>query len=216
MYAAMMTATKVRLRFAKHGDLRLISHHDLMRCLERLLRRAQIPRRRAGDSTPAPRWSSPWPWHWGSKGDARWSNWSWPSSMEPDEVLRRLRATTPQGLEWLDVEGVPPGRAAQPASVTYLLEIPRAVGTRPRTGWPPFWAAKNGRIPGTVPIAPWTSISVRSCLKPSSTRLGLLRFRMKMLPSGSARPEEIIDALGLRDLLGEGSVLIRSEVELVP
>jgi hypothetical protein len=46
--------------------------------------------------------------------------------------------------------------------------------------------------------------------------LGMLRFRMKMLPSGSARPEEFIDALGLRDLLGQGSVLVRTEVELVP
>ena len=39
----MTKATKVRLRFAKCGDLRLVSHHDLMRCLERMLRRAQIP-----------------------------------------------------------------------------------------------------------------------------------------------------------------------------
>ena len=36
----MTTATKVRLRFGKRGDLRLVSHHDLMRCLERMLRRA--------------------------------------------------------------------------------------------------------------------------------------------------------------------------------
>ncbi|MBV8677097.1 MAG: DUF2344 domain-containing protein, partial [Planctomycetaceae bacterium] len=32
----------MRLRFAKRGDLRFVSHHDLMRCLERLLRRAAI------------------------------------------------------------------------------------------------------------------------------------------------------------------------------
>ena len=39
----MTTATKVRLRFAKNGDLRLVSHHDLMRCLERMIRRAELP-----------------------------------------------------------------------------------------------------------------------------------------------------------------------------
>ena len=37
----MTTATKLRLRFAKRGDLRLVSHHDMMRCLERMVRRAQ-------------------------------------------------------------------------------------------------------------------------------------------------------------------------------
>ena len=46
--------------------------------------------------------------------------------------------------------------------------------------------------------------------------LGVLRFRMKMLPSGSARPEEVIDALGLGDMLAQGSVLVRTEVQLVP
>jgi hypothetical protein len=43
-----------------------------------------------------------------------------------------------------------------------------------------------------------------------------MRFRMKITPNGSARPEELIDALGLRDLLAQGSVLVRTEMELVP
>ena len=34
---------KVRLRFSKTGDMRFLSHHDLMRLLERLLRRASLP-----------------------------------------------------------------------------------------------------------------------------------------------------------------------------
>ena len=46
--------------------------------------------------------------------------------------------------------------------------------------------------------------------------LGSLRFRLKMTPNGSARPEEVVEALGLRDLLGQGSVLVRTDVELVP
>ena len=37
-----------------------------------------------------------------------------------------------------------------------------------------------------------------------------------MTPNGSARPEEVIDALGLSDLLGQGTVLVRTEVELAP
>ena len=35
---------------------------------------------------------------------------------------------------------------------------------------------------------------------------------MKIVPSGSARPEEVIDALGLRDLLGQGSVLVLAPI----
>src|SRR5271157_3319048 len=53
--AAMTTSTKVRLRFAKQGDLRLVSHHDLLRCLERMLRRAQIPMASSQGFNPRPK-----------------------------------------------------------------------------------------------------------------------------------------------------------------
>ena len=51
----MTKVTKVRLRFAKCGDLRLVSHHDLMRCLERMFRRARVPMAMTRDSTRGPR-----------------------------------------------------------------------------------------------------------------------------------------------------------------
>ena len=51
----MTTASKLRLRFAKRGNLRLVSHHDLMRCLERMVRRAQIPLALSQGFTPRPR-----------------------------------------------------------------------------------------------------------------------------------------------------------------
>src|SRR5262245_30862643 len=46
---------KVRLRFRKTGPLRLLSHHDLLRCFERLLRRAGLPVHRTHGFHPHPR-----------------------------------------------------------------------------------------------------------------------------------------------------------------
>ncbi len=43
---------------------------------------------------------------------------------------------------------------------------------------------------------------------------GLLRFRLKVAADGSARPDELLEALGLRDLLDHGAVLVRINVEL--
>ena len=37
---------------------------------------------------------------------------------------------------------------------------------------------------------------------------GVLRARLKVSPDGSARPEELLEALGLRDLLDQGAVLV--------
>ena len=45
---------------------------------------------------------------------------------------------------------------------------------------------------------------------------GVLRLRLLIDPRGSARPEEILESLGLHDLLSLGAVLIRSDVELAP
>ena len=43
----------------------------------------------------------------------------------------------------------------------------------------------------------------------------MLGFRLKVSPDGSARPEEVLECLGLRDLLDQGAVLVRTHVELV-
>src|SRR5437867_5675841 len=47
--------TKFRIRFRKTGDLRLVSHHDLMRCFERMLRRADLPVHSTEGFNPKPR-----------------------------------------------------------------------------------------------------------------------------------------------------------------
>src|SRR5436190_1336212 len=46
---------RVRLRFRKGGDLRLLSHHDLLRCFERLLRRSKLPFHHTQGFHPHPR-----------------------------------------------------------------------------------------------------------------------------------------------------------------
>ena len=50
-----MVRDKVRIRFRKCGTLRLVSHHDLMRCFERMLRRAALPYHSTEGFNPKPR-----------------------------------------------------------------------------------------------------------------------------------------------------------------
>jgi len=50
-----MTGDKFRFRFSKSGTLRLVSHHDLMRCCERMLRRAAVPFKSTAGFHPTPR-----------------------------------------------------------------------------------------------------------------------------------------------------------------
>src|SRR5262245_65346988 len=46
---------KIRLRFRKDSDLRLLSHHDLLRCFERACRRAELPVLTTQGFNPRPR-----------------------------------------------------------------------------------------------------------------------------------------------------------------
>ena len=54
-----MVRLRVRIRFSKQGDLRLIGHRDLMRCLERLFRRAGLALSFSEGFHPKPRMTFP-------------------------------------------------------------------------------------------------------------------------------------------------------------
>ncbi len=211
-----MPSPKVRLRFAKRGDLRLVSHHDLMRCLERLARRAELPLAQSQGFNPRPKIAFTLALALGIEGHHEAVEMELAGPMDPAEVLRRLAAVSPPGLDWLDAEDPGPGRPAQAQAVRYSLPIPADRRDRARDSLADFlardrWPYTRHRPDRTVDID-LRPFLLEADLGPE----GSLRFRLKMSPGGSARPEEVIDALGLRDLLGQGAVLARTEVELAP
>lgn len=214
----MTTATKVRLRFAKRGDLRLVSHHDLLRCLERMIRRAALPVASSQGFNPRPKIVFTLALALGVEGRREVVELDLTEPMAPREVLDRLAAVAPAGLEWLEAEEAPPGRSAHAEAVDYLLDaIP--IDRRPAgsAALARFLASENWPHTRHRPDRADVTFDLRPFVLAAEldATTGTLRFRMKITPAGSARPEELIDALGLRDLLGQGSILIRTEVELI-
>jgi radical SAM-linked protein len=214
----MMTATKVRLRFAKQGDLRLVSHHDLMRCLERMLRRARLPIAQSQGFNPRPKVVFTLALALGIEGRREVVELDLAEPLEPDEILRRLAAVSPEGFVWLDAEAVAPGRSAQAESVSFAMEIPADSQDAARERLAAFLASEHWPYTRHRPDRDRdVALDLRPFLLDAELDpLGVLRFRLKIDPSGSARPEEVLDALGLRALLARGAVLIRTEVELAP
>src|SRR5271166_2850470 len=103
----MTTAIKLRFRFAKRGDLRLMSHHDLMRCLERMARRAQIPLAQSQGFTPRPRIVFASALGLGIEGQNEIVDLELIEPEEPADVLSRLQAASPEGITWLQAEALP-------------------------------------------------------------------------------------------------------------
>jgi radical SAM-linked protein len=214
----MTTATKVRLRFAKRGELRLVSHHDLLRCLERMLRRAEIPVAHSQGFNPRPKIVFTLALALGVEGRREVVELDLAEPMDPSEVLERLRANAPSGFDWLEAESVAPGRPAHAEVVHYLLDtIPSDRLVDASASLARFLASERWPFTRHRPDRD-VAIDLRSFVlgaELDSAGAGALRFQMKITPTGSARPEELIEALGLRDLLGEGSILVRTEMELV-
>src|SRR3954463_9512313 len=90
--AAPTAATRIRLRFAKQGDLRLVSHHDLMRCLERMVRRARLPVAHSQGFNPRPKIVFTLAWGVGMEGRREVVNLALTEPMDAAEVHRRLSA----------------------------------------------------------------------------------------------------------------------------
>ena len=84
----MTKATKVRLRFAKRGDLRLASHHDVMRCLERMVRRGAIPVASSQGFSPRPKIVFALAMGLGIEGRREVVDFELTEPMEPAELLR--------------------------------------------------------------------------------------------------------------------------------
>jgi radical SAM-linked protein len=187
-----------------------------MRCLERTLRRAGIPMAQSQGFNPRPKMVFTLALALGIEGQREVLELELAEPWEAEEVLRRLAEFAPPGLEFLEAEAVPPGRAAQAVSVEYTLDVPADRQAAARAALAEFlaserWPYTRHRPDRTVELD-LRPFVIDAALEPQ----GVLRLRMQIAPNGSARAEEVIDALGLRELLGQGSVLARTAVELAP
>ena len=114
---------KFRLRFKKTGNLRLVSHHDLMHVLQRMMRRAEIPFAVSQGFHPQPRLVFALSLALGVLGLSEVLELELTRPLDPDEVLRRLNAAAPIGLEFLSIAPVPVKGAARVRRAFYQVAL---------------------------------------------------------------------------------------------
>lgn len=223
-------AARVRLRFAKRGDLRFLGHHDLLRCLERMIRRAELPVARTQGFNPRPRLVFGLALSLGVEGHSETLDIDLDRPVAPEALRQALQAESPPGLDWLSAEAAATGRRgkAQVVAVAYDIAIPddrrAAVVEAARVllasaTWP-VERRKMGladpREKSSPPAAPKNFDLRPHLLELDPNDAGRLRFVLKVDPAGSARPEDVLTALDLRDLLDGPvpAILARTEVRL--
>ena len=116
---------RVQIRFSKSGNLRYIGHRDLLRTMERLLRRAQLPVSMSEGFHPKVRMSFPSALALGVAGEEEVVELDLTEPVATEEVLEKLNGASCAGLAFLSVVPVHAGRtkAVHVASI-FEMTIP--------------------------------------------------------------------------------------------
>ena len=207
-----MIRFRFRLRFRKREDLRWISHHDLVRTVERWLRRAGLPLRRSEGFHPKPKLSFSSALALGIAALDEVMEFELTDPVGVDELRQRLDRTALPGLEVAELRALAPDETkAQVRRVTYELPIPSACRLPLVEQISQLQASSTywfQRVGSPDPV------DLRAGLDQLEFHDGKLRFRLAADQPRSARPREVLEALGVAQLESEGCCLTRTCVEL--
>jgi radical SAM-linked protein len=204
------------LRFRKGPSLRLLSHHDLMRTFERMLRRADLPYHRSQGFHPHPRLVFALSLPLGVVGCEEVAELELDEVLPLEELRRRLMDQAPPGLEILSLRRIDLRAGAQVRRLCYRLVLPpdRGAGLAERItevlGVPACWVERQRPSPRQVDIRPFLADLRLAQIADSLA----LEIDLWFSPAGTARPEEVLRLLALHDLIEAGTILERSRLEL--
>ena len=208
-----MAFDKVRIRFQKTGELRLVSHHDLMRSFERMLRRAQLPFRSTEGFHPQPRVVFALPLSLGIAGLAEVVEIEWTEPVEPDDVLVRLKKQAPLGLLFLSARRIDLKQSAKPRRTVFRIEVPADQVERLTARCAAvmelseLWVDRERPTPRQINVRPYLN-----SLKCTATHL---EMDLWVTPEGSARADELLRTLDLDFLLDTGAVIERTNLVIL-
>jgi radical SAM-linked protein len=207
-----LTRLRVRIRFRKEGDSRLISHRDLLRLFERAFRRAELALGMSEGFHPKARMSFPSALGLGVAGLDEVMEVELAEPVEPDELARRLAAQLPPGIAVNCVELLDEGAGkAQAARMTYEFCVPPDRRRQVQSALEALQAADRYEIERDDRRQ---RIDLKADLDALELCEDRLRFSLLASRTAGARPRDVLEALGLADLEQEGCCLVRTSVEV--
>jgi len=187
----------IRIRFSKEGDVRFTSHHDLMRVFERALRRAALPVAMSEGHNPRPRISLPAPLGVSFQGSNEVADVGLHRWMRPQEFSVRLQNELPQGISIRSVEVTSTHPDRQPTALSY--RIPLLPGHCLRPERIDALMARGEVIVQRERKDSVKDVEVRRFVKALRLDGETLLMLLACSGEGTARPEEVLQALGCRE-----------------
>ncbi len=207
-----MIRQRIRIRFCKQDDLRLISHRDLLRTLERLFRRAGLPLGMSEGFHPKPRMSFPSALAVGIAGTDEVMELELCEEWAAEKVQAALTPYLPPGLVINSLQVMPPGsKKAQVRFVRFELSVPEERRAETAIRIEQLCQEQTHIVQREEGRGP---VDVRSYVDSLELVDGCLQMRLRVTGEGAARPREVLQAVGLDDLETQGLYLSRTAVEL--
>ncbi len=192
---------RLQVRFGRTAEAKYVAHLDLMRAWERAMRRAHVPLAYSQGFSPHARLSTAAPLSVGMTSQAEAMDIRLAEPMEPQELMARLPAQLPQGLELYAAVAVPdssPPLAAQLRAAEYAVEVEGSeVDRRVREllaceSIP--WSDRRG---GKTRRHNLRSLIEDLRLEGQRPSRAQLWMRLQAGPAGTGRPQEVAAVLGL-------------------
>ncbi|MBI2472778.1 MAG: DUF2344 domain-containing protein [Planctomycetes bacterium] len=184
---------RVRIRFAKLGDIRFISHHDLMKVFERAIRRANIPIAMSKGFNPHPKVSILLALSVGIVGKDEVLELELLESLPLESLAERLGRQLPKEINILSVEDIPPSSNNPVRDVTYeiVFEEPDLLKTLKISEF----LRQSAIIVNRTKDGRQKPFDIRPSIQEITVRPNGLILSIKMISEGMARPEEVLHAL---------------------
>lgn len=97
---------RIRLKFAKSGDIRFLSHLEVMRTFERALRRAALPYAVTQGYSPKPKISWGLPLMVGAESNSEYVDLFLKDKVSGEKIIERLNLKLPKGLKVLEAKSI--------------------------------------------------------------------------------------------------------------
>lgn len=196
-------ATRWAVWFAVAGDARFLSHHDVMRVMERAAARAALPLAHSQGFNPRPRMSLPLPRPVGVASRCELLVMDLAEGADVTVLPGRLGPRLPRGMSVLREQALPAGRPPRVESSTYELSLGPQTARHVQQRLEdlqdlPRWEVERAQRPGHED-APGVVVDLRPRVRDLACAGGLLRFTIPVLPAGSARPADVLALAGVAE-----------------
>lgn len=115
-----------RIKFKKYGPIKFIGHLDLLRIVQRFMRKAKIPMAYSQGYNPHPLISFAQPLGLGFTSDGEYLDMTLKEEMTPEELQKAFNEAAPDGIEAIkvvDLEDRAPKAMALVAAANYKMKL---------------------------------------------------------------------------------------------